>query len=218
MTMPLTPVVTFRGIARSEALEADILARLRKLETYYSRIMGCRVLVELSERHHESGNRFHVRIELAVPGEDIVVDHDASLHAASQDVETETGTKAGEVGAQRKHARVAVREAFEVARRRLQDHVRRQRGAVKTDVRRARGVVARVFPHDGSGFITAEDGHEVYFHEHSVLGKAFAVLEAGSAVSYVEEPGDKGPQASTVALLRPRRARREAARPRAVVS
>jgi len=205
--MQITPTITFRGIEPSASLEMEVRRRIHKLETYYRSIMGCRVLVELAERHHETGNRFHVRIDFTVPGEDIVVAHDASLHSTAQDTEVERGRKAAEVDPERKHARVAIREAFDIARRRLQDYARRQRGTVKMPVRQPRGRVAQLFPIDEYGYIEAGDGHEVYFQKSSVLGDAFDRFAVGSTVSFVEEPGEKGPQASTVKLLHPRRVR-----------
>lgn len=169
--------------------------------------MGCRVLLELVQRHHETGNRYHVRIDLTVPGEEIVVAHEANLHATAQDADVEAATKADEPDPERKHARVAVHEAFDIARRRLQDYARRRRGAVKTAARQPRGRVSQLLPIDEYGYIEAEDGHEVYFHKASVLRNAFDRLAVGSAVLFAEEPGEKGPQASTVKLLHPRRKR-----------
>lgn len=211
--MQITPTITFRGVARTDVLEAEIVARLRKLETYYPRITGCRVLLELVQRHHEAGNRYHVRIDLTVPGEEVVVSHEAGLHATAQDVDTEKFTKAAESDAERKHARVAIREAFDIARRQLQDCARRQRRAVKTPARQSRGRIAELFPVDEYGYIEAEDGHQVYFEKSSVLKGAFNRLAVGSAVSFVEEAGNKGPQASTVSLLHPRRVRRASQAP-----
>ena len=209
--MQLTPTITFRGIDPSAALEAEIRARIGKLETYYRPIMGCHVLVELAERHHETGNRYHVRLDVIVPGEEIVVAHEAGLHATAQDVDTEKATKEAEPDPERKHARVAVREAFDIARRRLQDYGRRQRRTVKAPARQPRGRVAQLFPIDEYGYIEAEDGHEVYFQKSSVLKNAFDRLTVGSTVSFVEESGEKGPRASTVKLAHPRRARRSSA-------
>lgn len=206
--MLLTPTITFRGIEPSSALEAEIRARIHRLERYYRSITGCRVLVELVQRHHEFGNRYHVRIDLTVPGEEIVVAHEASLHATAQDVEMPRTTKEDEPDPARKHASVAVREAFDIARRRLQDYGRRQRGVVKRPTRQSRGRVVQLAPIDEYGYIEAEDGREVYFQRSSVLKGAFGRLTVGSAVSFVEEPGEKGPQASTVKLLHPRRMRR----------
>jgi cold shock CspA family protein/ribosome-associated translation inhibitor RaiA len=206
--MQLTPTITFRGVRHSDAVEAEVIARLRKLETYYDRIMGCHVLLELVQRHHEAGNRYHVRIDLTVPGEEIVVSHEASLHGTDQDIHLAKATKQDEADPERKHALVAVHRAFDIARRRLQDYARRQRGTVKTAVKQARGRVSQLFPIDEYGYIEAEDGHEVYFQKSSVLKDGFDRLTVDGVVSFVEEPGVKGPQASTVRLLHPRRIHR----------
>jgi cold shock CspA family protein/ribosome-associated translation inhibitor RaiA len=206
--MQLTPAITFHGVERTSALEAEVMRRVRKLETYYPRIIGCRVLVDLVQRHHESGNRYHVRIDLTVPGEEIVVTHEAGPHATALDIDAEKLTKAAESDAERKHALVAIRDAFDVARRRLQDCGRRQRGSVKTAARAARGRVSQLFPIDDYGYIQAEDGHEVYFQRSSVLRNDFDRLAVGTVVSFAEARGDKGPQASTVRLAHPRRVHR----------
>jgi cold shock CspA family protein len=52
---------------------------------------------------------------------------------------------------------------------------------------------------EGYGFLTAQDGREIYFDRRSVLNDAFDRLEEGTPVRYMEEPGAEGPQASTVA-------------------
>jgi cold shock CspA family protein len=53
-------------------------------------------------------------------------------------------------------------------------------------------------PEWGYGFLETPDGRELYFHEHSVLDGGFPELEVGSEVRFIEEPGEKGPQATTV--------------------
>ncbi len=198
----MTSSITFRGIAHSDALEADIRRRVTNLARFYRPIMGCRVLVEFAQRHHERGNRFHVRIDLTVPGDEIVIAHDGSLHATAKDIEAEQSRQRREPGPERKHAAVAVREAFDAARRKLQDYGRRQRLAVKTLTRQPSGRVSQLFPIDQYGYIEADDGHEVYFQKDSVLKNAFDRLSVGSRVAFVEEAGDKGPQASTVRAVR----------------
>jgi cold shock CspA family protein len=60
------------------------------------------------------------------------------------------------------------------------------------------GTVARIDPSGDFGFIATSDGREVYFHRNSVLNDGFGRLKPGSAVTYAEEEGEKGPQASTV--------------------
>jgi len=69
---------------------------------------------------------------------------------------------------------------------------------VKAHATPPHGRVIRLFPDQGYGFIAAPDGRELYFHRNSVLSGGFEKLEVGSEVSYAEEEGEKGPQASTV--------------------
>jgi cold shock CspA family protein len=61
--------------------------------------------------------------------------------------------------------------------------------------------VTKVFGDRGFGFLENEDGVEIYFHRNSVLREAFAALSPGVLVRYFEEPGDEGPQASSVEVV-----------------
>ena len=54
---------------------------------------------------------------------------------------------------------------------------------------------------DDFGFLETDDGREIYFHRNSVLDEGFAHLRVGTRVSFSEEMGERGPQASTVHLL-----------------
>ena len=180
--MELPVQISFRGVPSSDAIEANVRARVARLERYYDRIMGCRVIIEAPHRRHHQGKLYHVRIDLTVPGEELVVSREPTEHHAHEDVY------------------VAIRDAFEAAQRRLEDHARRQRGAVKVHEPRPLAEVCRLFPKEGYGFIQTPDGREVYFHRHSVLDDAFDLLEIGSRVEFVEEPGEQGPQASTVRI------------------
>lgn len=200
--MQIAPTITFRRLRGAEQLEATIRERLARLETFVPSIIGAHVTVELAERHHRQGNRYHVRIALTLPGEQIVVKHETSLRPGLRALGVERTRKHDSPDPGHRHAKVAVREAFEAARRRLQDYARRRRGAVKTHIAPPEGRVLRLSQDRGFGFIEAPDGHEVYFQKTSVLAKAFGRLKAGSRVIFVEESGDKGPQASTVRLTR----------------
>jgi hypothetical protein len=132
MTLVATQV-TFRGLAHNEALEADIRQRVNWLEQFYAGITRCRVLVEVPHRHHRRGKHVHVRIDLTVPGrEPIVVSHEPSLHAGLQDIESAEVHKDAEIDSVHRYGRVAVHEAFDVARRLLEEAAREQRHAVKT--------------------------------------------------------------------------------------
>ena len=124
MTRPIT--VTFRGMRRSARMEADIRRRLGKLAGLCGEILSGHVVVEVPHRHHAAGNRFGLRILLEVPREEIAVSHAANLHAATRHVDEREWKKRFDVEAMRKDIRVVIRDAFGVARRRLQDYERRR--------------------------------------------------------------------------------------------
>ncbi len=95
----------------------------------------------------------------------------------------------------------ALNDAFKRARRQLQDQVRKLQGQVKQHDGQPIGTVSELDPLGEFGFIETGDGREIYFHHNSVLNDEFAKLSVGSRVTFAEEIGDKGPQASTVKLM-----------------
>jgi cold shock CspA family protein len=200
--MTLIPTqITFHGLAASAALEAEIRERVAWLEQFHAGIVRCRVVVEVPHRHRRRGQHVHVRIELTVPdAAPIVVSHEPSRNGALKSTEEETHHKGTEVDGVHRYAHVAVHEAFDAARRRLQDVARELRGAVKTHETPAHGTVADIFKVDGYGYIQAGE-HRVYFNRASVLGETFDSLDVGAPVAFVEEQGNEGPQASTVRPL-----------------
>lgn len=199
--MILPVQVSFRNIPHSDAIEAMVREEAAHLDSYYNHIMGCHVMIEVPHRNQEEGEHHHVRIYLTVPGGNIVVKREPSLHSRQQDVQEEERTKDREIERSHKHLQVAIREAFDTVRRRLQDYARRQRADVKTHEGKPRGRVCRLYPEDGYGYIETQDGREVYFHRNSVLLGDFEHMNVGSAVSFVEEEGEKGPQASSLVLV-----------------
>jgi hypothetical protein len=124
---------TFRGVERSEALEGLIRKEAAKLDRFFARIVSCRVLVEPAHEHQPQGFPFHVRIELAVPGREIVVDHLPSAYpnTATNGEEPSAASPFERSGAPLKNVAFAVREAFRKARRRVQAYARRKTGAAK---------------------------------------------------------------------------------------
>jgi len=189
--------ITFRNIKPSEIIEEWVHAEARKLNTFYSHLLGCHVVIEMPHRHHTKGRSFHVRIDLAVPGEEIVVKHEPNLR---QWGETQL-KKRLEGKTPHKNVRLAINDAFKAVARRLQDYARRQRGDVKRHTPLQMAHVSRILPDQAYGFLTSEDGRRIYFHKNSVLHRDFTRLKVGSKVSFVEELGDKGPQASTVRIV-----------------
>lgn len=199
MILPLQ--ISFRNLKPSEAVEARVREEMAKLETFYQGIIGCRVIVELPHKHHRQGDRYHVRIDLTVPGAELVVKKEPDLQASLRQVDSEKHSKSSEAQAAHKDVFVVIRDAFKEARRQLQDHARRERGQTKLHVPPESGRVVKLFPDEEYGFLERSDGNEIYFHKHSVLHDAFNRLTVGSRVAFSEEPGEKGAQASMVRPL-----------------
>ena len=196
MILPLQ--ISFRNIKPSEAVEGRVREEVAKLETFYKGIMHCRVVVELPHRHYTSGDLYHVRIDLTVPGAELIVKREPSLQTSLRQVDTEKQSKSYEAHAAHKDVFVVIRDAFKEARRQLQDYARRLRGQTKAHVPQPSGRVSKLFPEEGYGFLTTADGSEIYFHKNSVLQGAFNRLTIGANVTFNEELGEKGAQASTV--------------------
>ena len=101
-----TPVqITFHGMPASPALETLIRERAGKLGRFHPGVISCRAVVEEAARHKQQGKEFVVRLGIKVPGVEIAVNREHSEDAF-----------------------VAVRDAFDAARRQLEDHARRKRG------------------------------------------------------------------------------------------
>jgi len=173
MQVPLQ--ITIRDVPHSAALEAQIRERAARLETFHPRITSCRVTVEELRKHHHQGREFRVRLDLRVPGKELVVtrDHDEDVY-------------------------VALRDAFDAAKRQLEDVVREMRGDVKAHPLPQHGTVARLFTDQGYGFIQTRDGRELYFSRENVMHPPFEHLAPGQEVQFVEEVAGEGLQAKRV--------------------
>jgi len=180
MKVPLQ--VTFRHMKRSESVEARILERAAKLERLHDQVMTGRVVVDLPQQRQRKGKVFHVRIDITVPGRELVVNRDPLINHAHEDVY------------------VALEDAFDAMERKLKEHSHEIQGETRRETGENRGTVATLFPGEGYGFIEARDGREIYFHRNSVLNGGFDRLRQGAAVRFAEEEGEKGPQASTVEI------------------
>lgn len=103
--LQLTP----KDLPLSKAVEQHIYNKATKLPVFYHRILKCRVVLTGPVHHHRKGGPYRVQIDLSVPGTELVVNRH-----------------------EHHDIRVAVRDAFEAAQRRLEDYAQCQRGAVKT--------------------------------------------------------------------------------------
>ncbi len=64
-----------------------------------------------------------------------------------------------------------------------------------------KGTIKRVIRERGFGFITAEDGSEVFFHHSALKGIDFDTLEEGNSVEFDVEKGDRGPRAVNLTVV-----------------
>jgi len=115
----------------SPAAEARIREEAEKLDRYFDRITSCRVVVEAPHHHHQRGREFRISIDIGVPGSEIVVKHEPSLHATLAQSEAGEWEKHLETRPDHKDIYVSIRDAFAAARRQLEDYARRLRGDVK---------------------------------------------------------------------------------------
>lgn len=106
--MPVPLNISFHGIANSEALESHVREKLEALSQLHPNLTRCKVKIEQPHHHKHQGNAFNVRLDLYVPGDEIVVNHDAN-----------------------EDPYVALRDAFDAARRQIIRHAQKKRGHVK---------------------------------------------------------------------------------------
>jgi len=113
--MQIPMQITFRGMDPSPAVEERVRGEVAKLETYSDRITGCHVVVEKAQHRHHQGDLFHVRVDLTMPGAELVVKRDPAERRSHEDVY------------------VAVRDSFDATRRQVMDHIRRIRDQARQE-------------------------------------------------------------------------------------
>jgi ribosomal subunit interface protein len=182
----------------SKSATHSIEQKAAKLEQFYDHIIGCRVMVETPHRHKNQGSMFNVRIDLTVPGGELIVKREPN-----QDVY------------------VAIRDAFDAAQRQLKSYAHRRRGDVKTHANNGAGDgiadmekistgvaisslglghVSKVYVEEGFGYLETEDGREVYFNDYCMMDGELDSLEVGMPVRFGENFATRPGQATEVML------------------
>ena len=108
--MAIPVQITFRHMDSSPAVEARVRDLTQHLGSFSERIQSCRVVVDTPHRHHHQGKVFNVKLQLALPGEDVVVDMERPQRDSHEDVY------------------VVIRDAFDAAKRQLQQRIALLRG------------------------------------------------------------------------------------------
>jgi len=106
--------LTYHNMDPSAAVEQAIREKVDKLAQFSDQITACHVTVDAPHKHHHKGKIYSIMIELHVPDTEIVVSRSPSENHAHEDVY------------------VAIRDAFNSARRQLKEYEERRRGKVKT--------------------------------------------------------------------------------------
>ena len=176
--------ISFQDIDASDVVRKHVQDRLADLERRFGRVTAAHITLKGPGGHHRKGGNYLVRIHLALPeGRQVDVDHTPD--------------------ADERHSELlfAIDDAFNRARRQLQDKVRRMQHVVKTHEGMPIARVARLDPSGEYGFLAADDGTEIYFHRNALLNARMGDLSVGTRVTFAESMGEEGPQAITVRLM-----------------
>ncbi len=141
-------------------------------------VHNLRVAVESTSGHSEGG--YEVRLVATVPSDTIIV------------------KRKGEA------VKPALVKAFDNLGMQLKELQRKKRQTVKGQEvlgsGSSSGTIKTVSPLESFGFIVTSDGREFYFHENALKDVAIDKLDEGTAVTFGEGEGEKGPSASWVKL------------------
>jgi ribosomal subunit interface protein len=166
-----------RNVGMTPRWKTEIETRMADLQRGHEDLIHGRVTLTKNPHHKKLANVAEALVVVALPGRH-------TLTARKEDKTFEE----------------AIRTAFDAIAIELRKY--REKRA-RTEVRTApvpphRGVICKLFPKEGYGFILQEGGGEVYFHRHALHGLVFEQLEDGTEVVFNVEQGRKGPQATTV--------------------
>jgi len=184
MQVPLQ--IGFHNCEKQDWAEAEIRARVDKLDAMFGRLTAARVRVD--QRVNKENVPPVVEIELSVPGyKDIVVSHEPDrLQQKFQSPDLHN----------------AIAEAFRIAERQLSEFKERMQGRTKAahhdGANQFLGQVGEIHPDQDYGFLLTKEGGLLYFHRNSLLSGDFDALKRGDHVHYVEDVGDTGPIAVKV--------------------
>lgn len=182
MQIPLE--VSFRNVTKTRHLEDLIQEKVSALEKFCDKITRCSIAIEKPNATVKNGNPFRVRIDITIPGHEVVVSKEQGNNDKDDPIPA------------------VIRDAFEAAKKQLTKVMHVQRSEIKSHpLQEAGGVISKLFPFEGYGFIRTINGRDVYFHKNSILNKNFEELKEGEGVRFFEEDGEKGPQASTIQII-----------------
>ena len=165
-----------RNVAMTPRWKTEIEDRITGLQEGHDDLIHCRVTLTKNPHHKKARNVAEALVVVTLPGR----------HTITARKEEKTFEE-------------AIRAAFfsmEIELRKYRE--KRASKEIRLSPIPQRGVIGKIFPHEGFGFILQEGGGEVYFHKNAVHGLKFEDLEDGTEVAFNVEEGEKGRQASAV--------------------
>lgn len=170
-----------RNVAMTPRWRAEAEARMADLQAGHNDLIHGRVTLTKNPHHKKAKNVAEALVVISLPGR----------HTITSRKEEKTFEE-------------AIRAAFAAVEIELAK-IREKRAAKEIRIPPVplRGVICKLFPKEGYGFILQDGGGEVYFHRNALHGLDFDKLEDGLEVAFNAEPGEKGPQATTVNPLPP---------------
>src|SRR5258708_2824362 len=179
--MQVAPEVIFKGVARSAWVADYVAERLVHLERFAQDITSCHVTLSREQRSHHKGNRYSVMVQVRVPRQ-----HDLAVRKQKQIRDMRTQLPA------------IINEAFGAIETQLKRTIARRRHEEKAHNGQPHGMVEKIFPEEGYGFIRAlEIDRQVYFHRNSVLHHDFQRLTLRTQAPFAPEEGGQCPPASS---------------------
>lgn len=169
--------VESRNIAMTPRWKSEIEERMAALQHGHDDIIHGRVTLTKNRHHKKQANVAEALVLVTIP----------TRHTLTSRKEDKTFEE-------------AIRAAFDAVAIELRKYREKRAGTVVRiePLPQLRGVVSKVFPQQGYGFILNDGGGEVYFHKNAVKGIPFNDMEDGQDVIFENEPGEKGPQATIV--------------------
>ena len=165
-----------RNIEMTPEWKREIEDRMTKLQSMYDNLIHGRVTLTKNLRHNKSQQVAEALVVVSLPGR----------HTITARKENKTFEE-------------AIRAAFTAIQTELRKYRdKRASKDIRSLVIPLRGVISKLFPAQGYGFILQAGGGEVYFHRNAVHEFNFEDLEDGTEVAFNVEEGDKGLQATTV--------------------
>lgn len=187
--MKIPPEITYRGVEKTEAIDALINEKIAKLERVCDHISSCHIAVEKEQDRPRDRSPYRVRLDITVPPS-----HELAAEST--------------MGHQTQYANLdaVVRDAFDKAWRQLRDLSKQQqeydRGQVNDGAQDTTAIVTRLFPEQDYGFLKTLDGEDIHFTRNSVAHNDFDRLEVGTGVRFEAIEDEQGiSHASTVQIV-----------------